>query len=211
MIDFVDPIMQIVFDGQMLPVGGGEPDDYVYSYPGHVLIYDNENDEPIKIGHFKLTLLDILNAVENGHDAYDVFDASAELSGFCSIYNAGTLELSKAVKEPLYEIHDEIVEHLNVLVIERLQIYANFRGKQLGRLIIKALIKRFRHGVAVVALKPYPLQFEYGIDANELLAFELDKFSKSETTANNKLKKYYQKIGFVPLKKTGIMVLNPNL
>ncbi len=69
----------------------------------------------------------------------------------------------------------------------------------------------------MVVLKAFPLQFEaapISPSPNEECIprekLRLDDFTRSERVAQSKLKKYYGRIGFVPVPGTDYMVLDPN-
>ena len=67
-------------------------------------------------------------------------------------------------------------------------------------------MQRFSLRAGVVAIKPFPLQFEQEPSTegwrNEL---QLSNFTKSERTATQKLRRYYRKLGFVGMQGTPLM------
>lgn len=96
-----------------------------------------------------------------------------------------------------------------LLIIDRLELFPHFRGKGIGLQAMKFLIARFRMGAGLVAIKPFPLQFEGGSqDApEELRARGLDRYPANETTCNRKLRQHYRKLGFVAIPRTPFMCL----
>ena len=67
----------------------------------------------------------------------------------------------------------------------------------------------------MVAIKPFPLQFEQSILADDEdgwhAEMQLSSFRETERKSMRKLQKHYSKLGFVELKGTPHMVLSTTL
>jgi hypothetical protein len=72
------------------------------------------------------------------------------------------------------------------------------------------MMKRFGPGTALVAIKPFPLQFEHE-SSNEdnkkwRTELKLAQLPKNERLATKKLSEYYGKLGFRRIARTSYMV-----
>ena len=77
---------------------------------------------------------------------------------------------------------------------------------------MRRLIQRFSVGAGVVAIKPFPLQFESSIPAEGEEGWhekmQLSSFRESEQDAVQKLKDHYGKLGFIEMSGTPHMFLS---
>ena len=63
--------------------------------------------------------------------------------------------------ENFLEVVGHEVSDYNLLILDRLEIIIpQYRGKKLGLTILHHMIERFSAGASIVAMKPFPLQFE---------------------------------------------------
>ena len=74
------------------------------------------------------------------------------------------------------------------------------------------MVSRFSFGAAIVAMKPFPLQFE-AAPSNEderkwRAELSLDQLGTDEDLATEKLCQYYSKLGFLRLNGTPMMVMS---
>jgi GNAT superfamily N-acetyltransferase len=98
----------------------------------------------------------------------------------------------------------------NILILDRLEILPQFRGRGLGLAVMSDLIKRFSLGAGLVAIKPYPLQFEFHSSDTESRTWRqelgLSGLCADEKLATQKLCDYYGRIGFRRLRGTPFMI-----
>ena len=83
----------------------------------------------------------------------------------------------------LLETVDDEVTGQNLLIIDRLEILPRYRGKKLSLLILNHMINRFSSGAAIIAMKPFPLQFEAVMDEKKKKWCErmrIDRFPTDE-------------------------------
>ena len=140
-------------------------------------------------------------------DVFDIFDAHSDSTAdyYDSLFDPDTVGFGENLQQLFnYEIFEQ-----GVLIIDRLELLPNYRGQNLGLIIMRGLMQRFSLGAGVVAIKPFPLQFEHEPSTeredrwrNEL---QLSNFTKSERTATQKLRRYYRKLGFVGMQGTPFM------
>ena len=100
----------------------------------------------------------------------------------------------------------------NLLILSRLEIIADFRGKGITEQFMED-IKNFGGQTELLALKAFPLQFEAGYreqdfegeDLDWSNSLELDGFAKDLNQAQLSLMKFYEKYGFKRFKDTTLM------
>ncbi len=77
---------------------------------------------------------------------------------------------------------------------------------------MRRLIQRFSAGAGVVAIKPFPLQFEQSIPAEDSSGWhqemQLSNFQETERDSIRKLRNHYSKLGFVEMQGTPHMFLS---
>jgi hypothetical protein len=77
---------------------------------------------------------------------------------------------------------------------------------------MRRLIQRFSAGAGVVAIKPFPLQFEQSIPAEDESGWhaemQLSSFRETERDSIRKLQNHYSRLGFVEMKGTPHMFLS---
>lgn len=189
-----------------LSIDSGDPLDFVYSYSGTV-IASTSSDEEIIAGKFRAYYIDIVSAINDGTvSVFDVFDSrSCTLDYYSVIYENESFDIN----EKLLKALDCDPFFGNVLIIDRLEILPAFRAHNLGLVTMRRLMQRFGAGASIAAIKPFPLQFEANKDIDDEWSqqLKLPAFDKNNRSATARLKKYYRKLGFVPLPSTPFMFL----
>ncbi len=114
--------------------------------------------------------------------------------------------------EQLMDLYSHEIYESNFLIIDRLEILPQFRGERLGLKILRHLIDRFSPGAGIVAIKPYPLQFEHeSLDEKKIewrKKLELSQCSIDQKASIERLRQYYSELGFQILKNSKMMVLS---
>ncbi len=186
-----------------------DPLDYIYPIGGRILKIDDENE--VLVGKFRLLYTDVASAVNEGFtDVFEILDAH---SGTAADYYGSTFASSGMdFSEDLRQLLDDDLFESNLLIFDRLELLPDYRGQNLGVAIMRRLIQRFSAGVGVVAIKPFPLQFESSIPAEDEDGWhkemQLSSFQDPERDAVRKLKNHYSKLGFVEMKGTPHMFLS---
>lgn len=167
----------------------------------------SEDDSDIDIGTVEVFYIDIDSALDAGVSAFELYDLFQETIGcFEELYDIKTQNVKKTIFKAL-EWCEPV--HSNVLYINSIQIKPKYRGHNIGLAAIYRTIQQVARGCGLVILKAYPLQF---IDPNlseEPMPVEgIDKFSKDEKVATQKLIDYYSRLGFKSVPKTDYMLLN---
>ncbi len=186
-----------------------EPDRFIHRYKGKII--DCDDNEERKAGKFSARVIDVRGAMFDGYDIFEVFDTdSAAMSYFRGLYEYGTEDFNEKTREVAFG--GDYPWNPNILILDRLVIYPEFRGKGLGLHAIRALIQRLRQGVGLVAVNPFPLQFEH--EAEERSGYRkkgLHLFRLPEEQARRKLVEHYALLGFREVHDTGYMVLNSEI
>lgn len=185
-----------------------EPEWFTYPADGSVLAID-EFDNEHTAGRFRVFYVDAERALNSRMNIYDVLDASATTAEyFDALFDIDTLDFNTAVRD----ITGPGLINDNLLIVDRVELLPEYRGKHLGLHIVKHLIERFGAGTEVVALKPYPLQFEFEDAANSSGEWRprlaLDRFPQDSDTAFSALKGHYEKLGFVQVSDTPFYIIS---
>lgn len=186
-----------------------EPERFIHRYKGKII--DCDNNEERKAGKFSARVIDVRGAMFDGCDIFDVFDSEGgAMSCYENLYESDSEDFNEKTRDVAFG--GDYPWNPNILILDYLLVRPEFRGKGLGLHAIRALIQRLRQGVGLVALKPFPLQFE--VKASESTGYRkggLHLFNISETEARRKLVKHYALLGFREVPDTEFMVLNPEV
>lgn len=196
-----------------------EPSRFLQEYNGRIEWEDPENSSiRVSIGSFRAFLVDLVGAITEEESVYQVFDTThTTWSVYEALFDIDAEELTDATKKAAFGT-DYALSH-GVFIIDRVVILPEHRGHCVGLLTMKALIEEFRQASGIVVIKPFPLQFEGELPSRRQYPQEewppnsdlgLNGYSQSMRTALSKLKKYYGRLGFKPVRGTDYMVLDPS-
>ena len=185
-----------------------DPHDFVYETSGDLYDLGGSEDREF-IGRFRVYYVDVERAMNQREPLYNVFDShSAEVEEFYEpIFGSEGYNFN----ENLLKVVNYEVSGYNLLILDRLEILPQYRRKKLGLTILHHMIERFSAGASIVAMKPFPLQFEPigGEDKKKWRdKMGLDQFPTNENIAIEKLHTYYRKLGFTNLTGTPMMVIS---
>lgn len=184
----------------------GEPDDFIYETSGDLFNVD-ENDERDFVGRFRLYYVDVERAVNEGMSVFDVLDIHSHTVEY---YGAIFGSNAPGFSDRLMKLLKYDVLYSNLLILDRLEIRSKYRGNGLGLSIIRQMARRFSAGAAVIAIKPFPLQFEAEPSGDMEKKWRADlglgQLSTDERRATKKLCDYYSKLGFIRMNRTPFMV-----
>jgi GNAT superfamily N-acetyltransferase len=188
--------------------GSLEPDDFLHAIDGTVNLYDASGKLTDNIGKFSLYQVDVDGAIAERIASYDVFDTTAHTFAFWeALYTQSYAFHSRVLK--VINPNDEWLP-LNALLITRLEIFEPYRGHDYGLQAMRAMIQRFRIGIGLVAIKPYPLQFENSMNQAAREAKGL-RFAGDYNTCVAKLRRHYARLGFQRIPRTPFMALTAAL
>ena len=178
-------------------------DDFVHSIAGRI-IAETENRGEEDAGQISASLVQFGEAPDHGISAERLGDG---ISGDISEYWEHLFDVETGY--PKEEIQNEFeVLDLDLLIIDYVAIYPEYRGLRIAESAIHRTIDIFGTGCGLVACRPWPLQFTPSVadDQEALKRLALPNVSKGE--AIRKLRSYWSHLGFWPLRNTGIYLLS---
>lgn len=209
-MDLEIPCLVFHVDSAMFLLEPDDPGNYIYPICGRLTEMDDDESD-ILVGKFRLYYVDIASTINNGFiDVFDIFDAHSDSTAdyYDSLFDPDTRDFS----ENLRQLFNDDIFGLNLLIIDRLELLPEYRGKNLGLTIMRRLIQRFAAGAGVVAIKPFPLQFEQSIPAEDKSGWhaemQLSSFRETERDSIRKLQNHYSKLGFIEMESTPHMILS---
>lgn len=201
---FIDDYYMILkFDEDETMLVIGEPSDCVYVITGKVVGL-GENNRYTLAGKFKAFYLDADTAQAEGIPIFHIYDEQSEtVDYFTAIYSVRRGEIS--FSDRLCRLLGDAPYWGNVLILDRLEILPKFRKHNLGLLVMRRLIERYRAGVEIVAIKPFPLQAECLDSTPWRKRLHLHKLDADSDRSRAKLRRHYAKLGFKHLRGTEFM------
>lgn len=163
----------ITVDEQWLPVRDREPSRFIQEVTGKIAFEDDQGNR-LPAGEIHLYVIDIEGAVSEREDVFAVFDSHRDtVRCFEALYEVDSFDTVqfKASVDKLLDIEGQW--RPNVLLLNRLTIFPKFRNQGLGLEVLRRAILRYRIGTGIVALYPFPLQFEGRPKAEEKAALGL--------------------------------------
>ena len=203
------PMLYFEF-AQRVSVCDDEPSRYVSNISGTIGMHPEDDDDETEIGRFRIFIVNAEQAVNDEASLFDVFDRDEALGDYFSLYEDEDGAYTSAV---LAALKIEPRWAPNMLILDRLEIEPAHRGMGYGLQVLRSLMERFAIGCGLIAMKPFPLQFENRSPAeNSMRAgfkkMRLDLFSDDRRRADKKLRDYYAKLGFKRVRGTPLMVFD---
>jgi hypothetical protein len=188
-------------------VGEFEPDDYVHEIEGAVAVFGSGGEILGKLGDYLVKLIDVDSAIADNESVFDVFDQSASTIGYFDLYEPSGGSFRESVLRAVGCEYETVP--CSLMIIDRLELAPMYREKGVGLMAMTCLIGRFRMGAGMVAIKPFPLQFEGEVsDASEKLRRRgLDRYPASEVACVRRLKRHYSQLGFCSVPRMPFMCL----
>lgn len=196
-----DRIIQIQFSSSTST--WDEIEDYATCIEGTITCLEEGGKDKLA-GRVRLFYLDIGATCDTNISDFDLFDIRGETEPF---YSALIDHETGYFKSDVETIIGDYILGLNVLIIDRLEILPEFRGKNIGSACLRRCIQQYARDCGVVALKCFPLQFEaMKDDPAWRRKMKFGRLSKDFERSLARLKKYYGALGFKALPGDDIMV-----
>jgi GNAT superfamily N-acetyltransferase len=195
-------------DSRTICAGDEPPSRYAHEYEGAIRAMDEDYSPAETIGSFRVFVLDVESAVNERESIFDVFDWRAETLPFFEALYEEDASFNAAASRVLADECGGLWEP-NILILDRLEIHPEFRRRRYGLQALQALMEEFRLGVGIMAMKPFPLQFEGGDPATRRSASQPASSRQVKgtfTSCRAKLRRYYSELGFRLVPKTDIMI-----
>lgn len=181
-----------------------EIEDYATCIEGTITCLEERGKDKL-VGRVRLFYLDIGATYDTNINVFDLFDIRGETEPF---YSALIDHETGDFRSDVESILGEYILGLNVLIVDRLEILPEFRGKKIGLECLRRCLQQYARACGVVALKCFPLQFEdKGMSEPAWRRrMQIGKLSKDHKRSSAKLREYYGSLGFKALPGDDIMV-----
>jgi len=177
--------------------------DFVHSITGRIIAESEARGEE-DAGNILASLIQFSEALDHGISAERLGDG---ISGDVAEYWEHLFDPESG--HPKEEIQNEFeTVELDLLIIDCIVIHPEFRGLGIAESAIYRMIDIFGTACGLVACKPWPLQFTPSIANDPKALKQLAVPDISEGEAVRKLRSYWSRLGFWPIRNTGIYVLS---
>ena len=173
---------------------------YLNDYQIEIWADDQEGQKAELVGKGELFTLLLGAALNNDYNCLTIFDWTNDLM---DLGNAIFDFEQGGLREEFERSFHYDLFHPDICFINRLEILPAYRGKGLGKKIIKDIYHRFESACGLIVLKAFPIQFEgedgpYPIPEKSewRQALRLDLLEPDEEKATYKLYAWYQSLGF---------------
>ena len=161
----------------------GDPSSYVVHVSGTIVFIGGDNSEEA-VGSVQAILCLLGEAMDDGIEWYEVLDSFSETAPYMELFEGD--DWSDQVQEVCEPLGNDL------LILDRMEVKERYRGNGFGLMAANSCRRAFGPGCGVVALKPFPLQYESKFNpeteaAHDPRAFQRDKI---------KLTRYWARLGF---------------
>lgn len=199
-----DFFIQITYSFTSFPQSaalGEDPSDFVTEVLLEIKKPDERGNKPLKIGQGYLSLIHFNMAMDQGYPLNFVMDASGSILNMSE--ELFDMDSDTDYLEKISEYYDGVIPlNFDVCFLERLELLPAYRGKGLGRFVIKDILERFYGSCGLFVAHAFPLQHEEGQprngeegEWNESMQYHL--MEEDVEQARYQLYHFYQKLGFV--------------
>ena len=171
-------------------------DDYQNNYDGiraKALVYDEKKEDYFSVGQLDAYFFDIETSSAPVHEVLDCIDGDTAtlMSYFDLNYKRVTSKIGKIFK---YSEDDIMGMSSNFIYLHMLKVDKKYRGKNIGKLLIQALLNDCKRDANFAFLNAIPQQF--GPD-NKVKGIGVTEFkSRTKEESQKKLIELYQTCGF---------------
>jgi hypothetical protein len=194
-----------------------DPTSFVSFYKGEVFGEDDSDDDlddefcgnEVKVGEIDLYLVNRGRIIDEGASLFEAMDATSSETMEC--YEALIDQETEDWKQEVQELISEDGLVLNdILLIRRLELVENLRGRGIGATVAAAAIRVLGSNCAVITCKPFPLQYEGWGDPSKAAERVAEGFERKRDEAFRKVSEFWVEAGFKPLPGSGHYVWSPN-
>lgn len=194
-------------------IGDVEPSRFIHQMLGRIELCLDDDSRRLTVGNFSALVVDVESAINERVHPFEVFDSNSITAPY---YRPLFLERSWSgadFRTPVVKaIYGEDEPwRPNLLILDRVTVFPEHRGHGVGLLAIRGLIERFRMGVGLIVMTPFPLQFEAEPNTtegrSERARLGLDQFGVGYDRALANLRSYYATLGFRTIPRTRLMGL----
>ncbi len=146
------------------------------------------------IGKAQLKVLLLTSADNQGCSYLPIFDSEDWLMDIGEqIYDFETEDFNQEFLDAI----DLDMFNFDIAILTTLEILPEYRGRGLGKMVVKDIFRRFRSSVGLFIVEVYPLQHAYHFgDENWKKEMEYSKMEKDFEMSDLKIKAFYKSLGF---------------
>ena len=179
-------------------------EDFLQSISGKILVRAEDREREQEAGRITASLVQFGHARDHGISAEEMGDG---ISGSVAEYWEQLFDME--TDRWRAEIRDELeVCGSDLLIVDCIEIDPPFRGHQIGLVAVDRTIEIFGRGCALVACKPWPLQFTPAFMSNPRRMQRLKPPGADKEESLRRLRLYWARAGFWPLGQTGVYVMS---
>jgi hypothetical protein len=158
------------------------------------------------VGRLSASLVQVGRISDAGEGLFDVMDAhSDEMAQYhAALFKPKGWDYKETVRKQFADILS-----LDLLVLDRAEIEPTYRKRGLGLLAISRTIDVFGANCALVAMKPFPLQFAQYLDSSWRAPECVQDPTAEFRIARQKLCRYWERAGFKRVSGTEFWALCP--
>lgn len=175
-----------------------EPTDFINEVSLSVYRVDEEKGSDQLIGKGFFSILHLNRALDHDYPLFDVFDGTAEIMNMAEvIFNLEEEDNYWSKLDDFYKF--DMLTSYDICFIEQIELLPKYRGKGMGKWVIKNIMERFYGSCGLVILHAYPLQHENGnrYSSEWMSEMKLDELESDLEKAQYKLFHYCQQMGFL--------------
>ena len=169
---------------------GGDPSDFITVYHGNIIGITKDESERT-IGKLIVYLIERGRVLNEGISLFEVMDCldGDSCDCFANLFDEHTEELKPGVERLL---SGDRAFHSDMMLIEQLELNAEYRGLGLGKEIALRAIEKLGANCGVITCVPVPLQFT-GLAPK-------DKTPTGKRQAQQRVRQFWEGVGFVHLR-----------
>lgn len=199
----------ITFDAESEPIVAEVdiPDDLAHVRTGRILLWEGDEMQT-QIGTFTVKVFDVRAMATERIAPLDVFDLDgSDYFFYDALYKRNGYEFKTSVRRIVKFGENE--PNPNLLTLDRIEIDSAHRGLGYGLNALRAIIRRSRNGIGLIAMKPFPLQFP--VLPTDKSPSDTETLNFNERRSVAKLRRYFDKLGFERLPRTDYLVRSARL
>ena len=163
---------------------------------------DLDDSQEVEIGEVQFFLIQLGLARQAGSTAFETLDSLGETAEYLALlteHGEWTEDVQKR-----FEVYSD-----DILVLNRITIKPEFRGRGFALLTLRVIIKTFSELCGLIACKPFPLQHEGSKQVQNRIKKPVQdpQFLKDQAH----LRRYWQRLGFKRVPKTELLAMSPAL
>jgi len=178
--------------------------DFVHDIRGKIYVDSEDHRDEEGAGYIEASLVQFDEAMDHGISTDRLGDGiDGDIAEYWELlFDSDTGYWREEIQDK-YE-----ASGCDLLIIDCIEIRPKFRGTGVGPAAIERTIDIFGPVCGLVACKPWPLQFTPAVASDRRALKRLKAPCVGRDEAVDKLSAYWSRLGFWPLRGTGIYLLN---